>query len=183
MNSVPRSGNPGNPGNSGNANPAQTILDSLGVSSSADASPVVPLPTVVAHNPAETAASLIEGTWPGTELPTGGDFPFEPRKGDHGRPKKLPGNQGYIDNHGNRWVKDHSKQWGEWDVQHSDRTHTNVGYDGNITHREATSGGGGGPSLAEQVSISMSTCNSACMATTLGAGLLAGAAAVLVFGT
>ncbi len=65
------------------------------------------------------------------DLPKGGDRPYEPPKKSYGEPKKLPGNQGYEDRHGNRWGwdklhKDH------WDVQHKDGTHTNVFPDGRV---------------------------------------------------
>jgi hypothetical protein len=76
----------------------------------------------------------------------------------------LKGGQGFKDKYGNRWVWDPGK--GEWDVQHPDGSHTNVGPEGEITHGENNfprqpqpaspppsasedEGGGGGPSVGE----------------------------------
>jgi RHS repeat-associated protein len=65
-------------------------------------------------------------------LPTGNvEFPYVPgTKGN--KPIKLPGNQGWRDKFGNRWVWDNNKN--EWDVQHPNGTHTNVDPDGEKTH-------------------------------------------------
>ena len=85
-----------------------------------------------------------QNTWPGTNLPTGGEYPFVPRKGDHGKPKKLPRGQGYIDASGNRWTIDKEKRNvgnTEWDVQHPDKSHTNVNPGGHITERIAIPSG------------------------------------------
>lgn len=64
-------------------------------------------------------------------LPTGGDKPFIPKK-HKGKGKLKDKEGGYLDNSGNSWQWDPIK--GEWDVQHKDGSHTNVGPDGNITH-------------------------------------------------
>ena len=92
-------------------------------------------------------------------LPTGGKFPYNSgQKG--GRPNKLPRGQGYLDKYGNQWQWDPKKS--EWDVQHRDSSHTNVGPNGEITHKPGNfpkqpkpatspSSGGGGPSTAEMV--------------------------------
>jgi RHS repeat-associated protein len=65
-------------------------------------------------------------------LPTG-DVPFPYVSGQKGgQPVKLPGAQGWRDAYGNRWVWDPNKN--EWDVQHPNGTHTNVGTNGEITH-------------------------------------------------
>jgi RHS repeat-associated protein len=66
-------------------------------------------------------------------LPTSGEHPYESPDKKSGRPIRLPGTQGYRDADGNRWVKDDSKP-NEWDVQHPDGSHTNIGEDGNRTH-------------------------------------------------
>jgi RHS repeat-associated protein len=68
------------------------------------------------------------------QLPTGGKHPYVSSDTKTGKPVKLKGNQGYRDCNGNRWVKDPQK--GEWDVQHPDGTHTNVGENGEVTHGE-----------------------------------------------
>ena len=67
-------------------------------------------------------------------LPVDGDYPYISPDKKSGRPVKLPGSQGYRDKVGDRWVWDPNKQ--EWDVQHRDGSHTNVGEDGRITHAQ-----------------------------------------------
>lgn len=80
---------------------------------------------------AVTGGNNCSGVVFGAILPPGGSFPYvSGQKG--GRPVKLPGAQGYRDADGNEWQWDPNKQ--EWDVQHPDGSHTNVGEDGEITH-------------------------------------------------
>ena len=67
----------------------------------------------------------------GEKLPKGGEHPFEPKKhkgGDYLR--DMFGR--FLDKWGNAWEWDPIK--GEWDVQHPDGSHTNIGPDGNVTH-------------------------------------------------
>jgi len=55
-----------------------------------------------------------------------------------GKVVQSPEGGGYLDADGNVWTVDKTKartgKFFEWDVQHPDGTHTNVGSDGNITH-------------------------------------------------
>ena len=70
-------------------------------------------------------------TWLAVNLPTGGSFPYDPgTKG--GKPRKLPGSQGFRDKYGDSWKWDPVKK--EFDVTHRDGSHTNIGEDGEITH-------------------------------------------------
>ena len=64
-------------------------------------------------------------------LPKTGDKTFKPKKT---KSKDIPKDRsgGYVDTKGNSWQWDPRK--GEWDVQHPDGSHTNVGPDGNVTH-------------------------------------------------
>ncbi|MBK7575334.1 MAG: hypothetical protein IPI26_08795 [Elusimicrobia bacterium] len=64
-------------------------------------------------------------------LPTGGQCPFKPKK-QKGEKLQKDKEGGFIDEKGNSWQWDPRKQ--EWDVQHDDGSHTNVGTHGNITH-------------------------------------------------
>ena len=66
-------------------------------------------------------------------LPTGGSFPFQPKKGQSlNNPRSISRENGNpVDKYGNEWVWDPIK--GEWDVQTGSK-HTNVGPDGEITH-------------------------------------------------
>jgi RHS repeat-associated protein len=66
-------------------------------------------------------------------LPTGGSFPFIPKKGQSlNNPKSISRDSGNpVDKYGNVWEWDPIK--GEWDVQ-TGKKHTNVGPDGEITH-------------------------------------------------
>lgn len=74
---------------------------------------------------------LESGPPPPLALPTEGPHPYV--SGDpSGRPVKLRGGQGYRDCDDNIWKKDPTKR--EWDVQHRDGSHTNVGEDGRVTH-------------------------------------------------
>jgi len=75
-----------------------------------------------------------------SRLPTGGDYPFQPKKGQRLKnPKSITREDGDpIDKHGDRWEWDPVK--GEWDVNHPDGSHTNVGVDGNITHGKNRTG-------------------------------------------
>ncbi len=123
------------------------------------------------------------GQWPDTSLPKGGEFPFEPRRGDHGRPKKLRGDQGYIDKHGNKWRPDREKHWEEWDVTPpGGHGHINVDPNGHITHRsdiELELDGEIGPGLDVALCIS----NPSCTAAAAAGAAAAVAGAILVFGT
>ena len=96
---------------------------------------------------------------PGAALPTGGSFPYNSGLPGN-QPNRLRGGQGFRDRYGNRWVWDPQK--GEWDVQHPDGSHTNVGPNGELTHGAnnfprqpkappipAPSPGGGGPSATQ----------------------------------
>ena len=65
-------------------------------------------------------------------LPRTGSWPYEPPKGSHGKPQRSPDRRGFRDRYRNDWRWDPVK--GEWDVQHPDGTHTNIGPDGEITH-------------------------------------------------
>jgi hypothetical protein len=66
-------------------------------------------------------------------LPTGGEHPYVTPDQKSGEPVRLKGGRGFLDRKGNRWVPDRTKP-GEWDVQHPNGTHTNVGEDGSRTH-------------------------------------------------
>lgn len=74
------------------------------------------------------------------KLPTKGSFPFEPGKGQRlGDPKSIPRRDGKpVDKYSDQWKWDPIK--GEWDVQHPDGSHTNVGLDGEITHGDNNTG-------------------------------------------
>jgi RHS repeat-associated protein len=69
-----------------------------------------------------------------SRLPQSGDVPFEPGRGPSlRRPGSIPRYSGQpVDKYGDVWKWDPVK--GEWDVQHPDGSHTNVGIDGNISH-------------------------------------------------
>jgi RHS repeat-associated protein len=73
-------------------------------------------------------------------LPTDGSFPFEPKKGQRlSQPRSIQRESGDpVDKHGDKWEWDPIKE--EWDVQHQDGSHTNVGPDGEITHGENNTG-------------------------------------------
>ena len=68
-----------------------------------------------------------------SRLPTGGSFPFIPKKGQSlSQPGSISRESGNpVDKYGNVWQWDPIK--GEWDVQ-TGKKHTNVGPDGEITH-------------------------------------------------
>jgi len=68
-----------------------------------------------------------------SRLPTGGSFPFEPRKGQRlSDPRSISRQSGNpVDKYGDEWQWDPVK--GEWDVQ-TGKEHTNVGQDGEVTH-------------------------------------------------
>ena len=64
-------------------------------------------------------------------LPQGGDKPFKPKKQKGGKiPRDRQGR--FIDRQDNKWEWDPIKR--EWDVQHRNGRHTNIGPDGRITH-------------------------------------------------
>jgi hypothetical protein len=65
------------------------------------------------------------------DLPTGGDRPYVPPKDSHGKPKKVRGKPGYVDEKGNTWEWDRLHK-DHWDVQHPDGSHTNVFPDGSV---------------------------------------------------
>jgi RHS repeat-associated protein len=68
--------------------------------------------------------------WP-PHLPGSGSKRYIPPKSTHGKAERN--HQGeYVDQWGNRYRWDPVK--GEWEVQHRDGSHTNVGVDGEITH-------------------------------------------------
>jgi len=71
-----------------------------------------------------------------SRLPTGGDYPFVPQKGQNlSNPRSIAREDGWpVDADGNRWEWDNVK--GEFDVQHPDGSHTNIGPDGEVTHGE-----------------------------------------------
>jgi RHS repeat-associated protein len=66
------------------------------------------------------------------KLPRTGEHRYKAPK--HNKSKEPPRNKrgDYIDHKGNGWRWDPIKK--EWDVQHHDGSHTNVGTDGKITH-------------------------------------------------
>jgi len=68
-----------------------------------------------------------------SRLPTGGEFPFIPKKGQSlNQPRSISRESGNpVDKYGDVWQWDPIK--GEWDVQTGD-DHTNVGPNGNKTH-------------------------------------------------
>jgi Domain of unknown function (DUF4157)/Pretoxin HINT domain len=76
--------------------------------------------------------------YPKNKLPTGGTFPYESPLPSGDVANAPGGTHGYLDANGNVWQVDPTKartgRFFEWDVQHPDGTHTNVGEDGNITH-------------------------------------------------
>jgi RHS repeat-associated protein len=74
-----------------------------------------------------------------SRLPTGGSFPFIPKKGQYlNQPRSISRESGNpVDRNGNVWQWDPIK--GEWDVQ-TGKKHTNVGPDGEITHKENNTG-------------------------------------------
>jgi Domain of unknown function (DUF6531) len=64
-------------------------------------------------------------------LPKRGDVAYVPPRSKGGDiPRDRQG--GFVDRGGNSWRWDGKK--GEWDVQHPDGSHTNVGPDGKVTH-------------------------------------------------
>jgi len=67
-------------------------------------------------------------------LPRSGGFPFEPKRGQSlDNPGSITKKDGMPeDKHGDQWRWDPIK--GEFDVQHKNGTHTNIGPDGNVTH-------------------------------------------------
>jgi len=69
-----------------------------------------------------------------SRLPTSGGFPFKPKRGQRlTNPGSISREDGDpVDKHGDKWQWDPIKI--EWDVQHKDGSHTNIGPDGNITH-------------------------------------------------
>jgi hypothetical protein len=71
---------------------------------------------------------------PTDKLPTGGAHPYNSAQpGPEVAPN--PRGAGYLDADGNVWQVDRTKtQWFEWDVQHPNGLHTNVGVEGNVTH-------------------------------------------------
>jgi hypothetical protein len=75
--------------------------------------------------------------YPQNMLPTGGDYPYRSPRAD-GEIVHNPRGEGYQDAKGDVWIVDPTKarvgKFFEWDVQHPDGTHTNVGSDGTITH-------------------------------------------------
>lgn len=95
---------------------------------------MAPAPSFEGPNYQSTAVAACggaNGPVDAASLPPDGSYPYV--SGDKsGKPVKLPGNQGYRDADGNRWQWDNKKQ--EWDVQHPDGSHTNVGENGEITH-------------------------------------------------
>ena len=103
-----------------------------------DPQPPVPEPSLEGpQDPLETQSMSPDEPWTDCQrlqaraLPTGGEHPYEsPDKS--GKPIRLRGDQGFRDASRNRWVWDPKKQ--EWDVQHPDGSHTNIGEDGNVTH-------------------------------------------------
>jgi hypothetical protein len=71
---------------------------------------------------------------PRDKLPTGGKHPYRSGQPDL-EVAPNPEGPGYLDADGNVWQVDRTKtQWHEWDVQHPDGTHTNVGVNGEVTH-------------------------------------------------
>jgi len=75
--------------------------------------------------------------YPKNMLPAGGDYPYVSGAAEEVAPAPGGGG-GYLDQHGNVWQVDPTKartqKFFEWDVQHPDGSHTNVGSDGSITH-------------------------------------------------
>jgi putative RNase toxin 37 of polymorphic toxin system len=67
-------------------------------------------------------------------LPTSGDWPYSPSKEGRGKPVRVRGG-GFKDEDGNiwEWAKGGAQHGGEhWDVQHPDKSHTNVAPDGTV---------------------------------------------------
>ncbi len=62
-----------------------------------------------------------QAEWPeagrANQLPREGDHPYVPPKDSHGEPKRLPGDQGFVDDKGQIWTWDYSEHGGgHWDV-------------------------------------------------------------------
>jgi hypothetical protein len=74
-----------------------------------------------------------------SRLPTGGSFPFQPKRGQRlSLPKSIARDSGNpVDKYGDVWEWDPVK--GEWDVQ-TGKKHTNIGPDGEITHGDNNTG-------------------------------------------
>lgn len=71
-----------------------------------------------------------------SRLPTGGQRPYVPPKKSHGKPQRVPGG-GFEDADGNIWKWDKSGHAGpHWDVEHPDRSHTNVAPDGTVIGKD-----------------------------------------------
>ena len=92
----------------------------------------------VPEAPAATAADPRPHlNYPKNKLPTGGEVPYR-SKDPNLEVTQSPDKPGYIDDKDNVWQVDRTKAragvFFEWDVQHPDGTHTNVGQDGTITH-------------------------------------------------
>jgi hypothetical protein len=95
--------------------------------------------------PAQTTPSARKSSTPSSggsvisRLPTGGDYPFEPKKGQRlNNPESIKRQNGNpVDKYGQEWDWDPIKE--EFDVQNSDK-HTNIGPDGKITHGENNTG-------------------------------------------
>jgi hypothetical protein len=67
-----------------------------------------------------------------SRLPSGGQRPYVPPRGAHGRPQPVRGG-GFKDAYGNVWKWDPSGHAGpHWDVEHPDGSHTNVAPDGTV---------------------------------------------------
>lgn len=71
-----------------------------------------------------------------SRLPSGGQRPYVPPKGAHGRPQPVRGG-GFKDKYGNVWKWDPSGHAGpHWDVEHPDGSHTNVAPDGTVIGKD-----------------------------------------------
>ena len=69
---------------------------------------------------------------PARELPNDGDRRYVPPK-RNGKPEIVKDGKGYLDKDGNNWEWTKDPHGGpHWDVQHPNRTHMNVGPNGNV---------------------------------------------------
>lgn len=112
----------GSPGAAGGGSPAGTPGGSPGV--------------------AQTGGAAAPGDGSGnrgpqsSRLPSGGQRPYAPPKGAHGKPQRVRGG-GFEDKNGNVWKWDPSGHAGpHWDVEHPDGSHTNVAPDGTVIGKD-----------------------------------------------
>ncbi len=86
--------------------------------------------------PAAGAAGSANRGPQSSRLPSGGQRPYVPPKGAHGRPQPVRGG-GFKDAYGNVWKWDPSGHAGpHWDVEHPDGSHTNVAPDGTVIGKD-----------------------------------------------